>query len=65
MFDQKKYEIALVEHGLTKGMVAKKLGISREALRRREKKQSFSIQDVVILRNLFGKDVADGFLFSN
>lgn len=64
MFDQKKYEIALVEKGLTKSFVAKSLGISREALRRREKNQAFSIQDVVILRRIFGKETADGFLFA-
>ena len=64
MFDQKKFEIALIQHRLTKSAVALALGISREALRRREKNESFTIQDVIILRSIFGKETADGFLFS-
>ena len=63
MLDEKKFAIALVNKGITKQQLAKELGISREALRRRVRNKSFTLSDVIALRAIFGKETADGFLF--
>ena len=63
MFNEEKFEIALIQKKVSKQHVASLLGISREAFRRRIRNNSFSIADAVVLREFFGKDVADSFLF--
>lgn len=64
MFNNEKFEIALIQKKISKQKVAGLLDISREALRRRIRNNSFTIQEVLILREFFGKEVADGFLFN-
>lgn len=64
MFSDEKFEIALIQKKVSKQSVAKMLGISREALRRRTRANSFTIPEVMKLREYFGKEVADGFLFN-
>jgi len=63
MINEEKFEIALIQARITKNELASRLSISREALRRRVKTGNFTIHDVVIMREIFGKETADGFLF--
>lgn len=64
MFNDEKFEIALIQKKVSKQTVASILGISREALRRRIRSNSFTVPEVMKLREFFGKEVADGFLFN-
>lgn len=66
MFDQKIFRGKMAEKGITKKQLANILGISRQALSRRLNNDGdFNRKEITQLREIFGKEEADSFLFAN
>ena len=64
MFNRIALEKELVGMQMTYSDLAHRLGITRETLRRRLNTGNFTRNEIEVLRDIFGIEAAEGFLFS-
>lgn len=64
MFNRIMLEKEMVGLQMTHSQLAKKLGMTRETLRRRMVTGNFTRSEIEKLRDIFGRDAAEAFLFA-